>query len=56
MKVTIVTVHKGPKVRKQQTETQQLTTLLEELLEEVAKENKQEEIAFKKKSRICIVS
>jgi ElaB/YqjD/DUF883 family membrane-anchored ribosome-binding protein len=56
MKVTIVTVHKGPPVKRQQTETQQLTTLLEELLEEVGKENKQEEIAYKKKSRICIIS
>ena len=55
MKVTIVTVYKGP-VRKQQTETQQFTTLLEELLEEVGKENKLEEIEIKKKSRFCIIS
>jgi hypothetical protein len=55
MKVTVITIDKRP-VQKQQTETQQLTTLLEELFEEVERQNKIEEQEIRKKSRFCIVS
>ena len=57
MKVTILTIDRRNALTKQYTsETQQLTTLVEEILQEVAKENKQEEKEYKNKTRICIIS